>query len=120
MAPMRCPLAVCVVVASLAPVGPAWALDHVSLRHKNKQVQVAGRVLVAAQDGGLLLLARDGVLWTVQPDELLEHTTDDVPFKPLSADEVSERLLSELPPGFDVHRTAHYLIFYNTSREYAS
>jgi hypothetical protein len=117
---MRYPLAVCMLVASLAPVGPAWALDHVSLRYKNKQVQVAGRVLVAAQDGGLLLLARDGVLWTVQPDELLEHTTDDVPFKPLSADEMPERLLSELPRGFDVHRTAHYLIFHNTSRDYAS
>jgi hypothetical protein len=98
---------------------PAGASDHVRLRYQNREVEVTGRVLVEAQDGGLLLLARDGVLWSVQPDEILAHTTDDAPFKPLSAEEMSGRLLGELPAGFDVHPTAHHLIFHNTSKEYA-
>jgi hypothetical protein len=56
----------------------------------------------------------------VQPNELVEHSTDDAPFQAFTADEMSERLLAELPRGFDVHRTAHYVIFYNTSRDYAA
>jgi len=98
--------------------GPALALDYVTLRDHGKEIKVTGRVLVSAQDGGLLLLARDGVIWTVQPDDLVEHIKDDQPFEPLTADEMGPRVLKELPAGFDVHRTPHYVICYNTSREY--
>lgn len=107
-------------LGSLILAGPTLALDHVKFRQQGKLVNVSGRVLVTAQDGGLLLMARDGVLWMVQPDELVEHAADDLPFAPLTADEMSERLLGEIPRGFDVHRTAHYLICYNTSRDYAA
>src|SRR6185437_8913038 len=72
-----------------------------------------------AEDGGLLLQSADGVLWTVPPDELIKHTTDDARFKPLSTKETSERLLAELPKGFEIHSTQHYLICYNTSQAYA-
>ena len=99
--------------------GPAPALDHVTLRRDGKNIHVDGRLLVTAQDGGLLVLATDGVLWAITPEEQVKHTTDDAPFKPFSPEQVSQRLLAELPRGFDVHQTAHYLIFYNTSRAYA-
>jgi hypothetical protein len=95
-------------------------LDHVKFKQGGRETSVSGRVLVTAQDGGLLLLATDGVLWIVQPDELIQHTADDSPFAPLTADEMSRRVLDELPRGFEVHRTAHYLIFHNTSRDYAT
>lgn len=104
----------------LAWTRPAAALDHVTVRQQGKQVKVSGRVLVSAQDGGVLLAARDGVLWTVQPEDLVEHTQDDAPFAPLSAEEMCERLLGELPRGFKAHQTTHYLIFHNASREYAA
>ena len=107
------------ILAALALSGPAFALDHVTLRYHGKQTKVTGRVLVSAQDGGLLLLARDGVIWTVQPDDLVEHVKDDQPFEPLMAEEMGPRVLAELPAGFDVYRTAHYVICYNTSRDYA-
>ncbi len=101
-------------------VGPGSCLDHVVFRQDGRETTVSGRVLVTAQDGGLLLLGTDGVLWIVQPDELIEHTADDSAFTPLTADGMARRVLGELPRGFDVHRTSHYLIFHNTSREYAS
>jgi hypothetical protein len=82
-------------------------------------MQVEGRLLVTAQDGGVLLAARDGVLWAVTPDELVQTRSDPTPFKPLTANEMSAKLLAELPKGFDRHQTAHYLILYNTSRAYA-
>ena len=76
-------------------------------------------MLVEAKDGGLLLLARDGVLWAIPPEEQVEHTSDEQPFEPYSRDEIAKRLLAELPQGFRVHPTTHYLIFYNTSPAYA-
>ena len=104
---------------SLAWCGSASAVDHVVLERDGRRIEVEGQLLVTAQDGGLLVLARDGVLWAVQPDELVEHTADEIPFEPLSAEELSRRLLAELPDGFDVHATTHFLICYNTSRAYA-
>jgi hypothetical protein len=94
-------------------------MDYVSFQRDGRRQQVDGRVLVEAQDGGLLVLARDGVLWAVQPEELAEHRQDEKPFAALSEKEFAERLGAELPAGFRVHSTAHYLIFYNTSPAYA-
>ena len=51
--------------------------------------------------------------------EQVEHTRDDRPFEPYSRDEMSKRLLAELPQGFRVRSTAHYLIFFDTSPAYA-
>ena len=99
--------------------GSALGLQRVTLRREGQTISVEGRLLETAQDGGLLVQARDGILWAVQPDELVEHTSDDVPFQPLSADELAQQLLAELPPGFEVQPTKNYVILYNTSRAYA-
>jgi len=97
----------------------AFALDHVTLERDGKELSVSGRLLVEARDGGLLVLGRDGVLWAVPPEQKISHSRDQVPFEPFSRQEMSKRLLAELPDGFDVHPTAHYLIFYDTSKAYA-
>ncbi len=99
--------------------GSAWGLEHVTLQRAGRTISVDGRVLVTAEDGGLLVQGRDGVLWAVQPDELVEHTTDAAPFVPLTADELARQLLEKLPDGFRVHDTAHYIILHSTSRAYA-
>ena len=107
------------LVLSAGSSQSALGLDHVAIRRDGQTVSVEGRVLVTAEDGGMLVKARDGVLWAVQPDELVERTTDDAAFEPLSSEEMAERMLRDLPPGFQVHSTAHYVIPYNTSRAYA-
>ena len=99
--------------------GLAAAVDHVTLKNQGQQTQVDGRVLVTAQDGGLLLQGRDGVLWTVEPQEIVAHTSDDAEFTPMPADALGARVLAELPKGFEVLNTAHYVICFNTRREYA-
>jgi hypothetical protein len=103
----------------LAVGAPAWAMDHVTLHHDGKTVEVTGKVLLTAQDGGMLLLARDGVLWLIPPEEQVQHTSDATPFAPLARDEMTKHILAELPAGFQEFSTTHYLIFYNTSPEYA-
>ena len=103
----------------LAWSASALGLDRVTLRRDGAEIRIEGRRLITAQDGGILLLARDGVLWTVQPTEIVEASSDETAFEPMTADELSKQLLGELPKGFDVHPTEHYLIFFNTSRTYA-
>ena len=97
----------------------ALGLDHVTLERDGKQIRVEGRIVVTAKDGGLMLTARDGVIWTVPSREFVENMSDQTPFAPLDRDELSARVLTELPAGFDVHRTANYLVFHDTSKGYA-
>ena len=108
-----------VLLVCLAAPRSASALEHVTFRRDGKTFQVAGRVEVTAEDGGLLVLGRDGMLWRVEPQQLVKRSKDEEPFTPLSAAELSKRLLADLPKGFAVYPTAHYLVCYNTSRGYA-
>ena len=111
-------LALCVIFC-LASAAPALAVDQVTLRRGGKTIEVTGRVLTEAKDGGLLVLGQDGTIWAIPPEEQVEHTADKQPFQPLGRDELAKRVLAELPRGFRAHSTTHYLIFYNTSPAYA-
>jgi len=108
-----------IAILIVATAAPASALEHVVLRREGRQQEVTGQLIVKAEDGGLLVQSADGVLWTIPPEELVEHTTDDTPFKPLSTADLGQRLLKDLPEGFEVHTTQHYIIAYNTSKAYA-
>lgn len=109
--------AFCLLSVTAAP--RAVALDYVTFRRDGKTKDIAGRLVVEAQDGGRLMLGRDGVLWPIPPEEQVSHTADKTPFEPLSRDELGKRLLAELPTGFRSHVTTHYLILNNTSPAYA-
>ena len=111
-------VAICIALC-LASAALALAVDQVTFRRNGKTMEAAGRLLVEAKDGGLLVLGRDGVIWAIPPEEQIKHTHDDQPFEPYGRDELAKRLLAELPQGFRVHPTTHYLIFYDTSPAYA-
>ncbi len=101
--------------------GPsARAMDYVTLRRGGKTLRVEGRLVLTAQDGGILLLARDGVLWNIEPAEQVRHTSDELPFRAYPVQEMSKRRARpSCPPGFEAYHTAHYLMLYDTSRAYA-
>jgi len=109
-----------VLLAAGCLSGSASALEHVTFVRDGKVQTVSGQLVVTAEDGGLLLLGDDGALWAIEPKELVSRKDDDEPFHPLSREELSQQLLTELPPGFEIHATHHYLICHNTSREYAA
>ncbi len=94
------------------------ALDHVTIVRDGQRQQVAGRILVTAEDGGMLLLATDGVLWTLKASEVAGQTSDDAAFDALRAEDIARRALGELPASFLPYHTAHYVILHNTSRAY--
>ena len=81
---------------------------------------VIGEILIEAQDGGLMLQSDDGRIWTIQPEQITHRKTDDRALQPLSTDEIAKRLQQELPDGFRVYRTAHYVILHNTCLLYTS
>ena len=114
---MRMPILA--LFAILLVAGSARAVEHVTFKHEGTEHSVSGRLVVTAEDGGMLLEATDGRLWTIPPEELQKRESDDAPFEPLTQDELAKQLLAELPLGFEVHKTAHYVICYNTSRSYA-
>jgi hypothetical protein len=95
------------------------ALETVVFERGGKTEQVEGQLLVHALDGGLLLLAPDGMMWMIQPGEIQSRTSDERPFVPLNQEEMAEKLLAEMPEGFRVYQTPHYTICYNTSLSYA-
>lgn len=82
--------------------------------------EVEGRIVIEARDGGMLLEGEDGALWTIEGRQVRHRTDLDTPFVPLSHEALAEKMLAELPAGFRVHTTPHYVVCYNTSRTYAT
>jgi uncharacterized protein DUF1570 len=108
------------VAAAIAlAASPAPALDYITRMAGDQRTQLDGRIEVEAEDGGVLLLGRDGALWPIPKEEISERRKDDKPFEPLSREELAKKVTASLPAGFRVHSTKHYLICYNTSPAYA-
>ena len=79
---------------------------------------VEGRVRVQAQDGGLLLEDRQGVLWPITASQTPVTETLAGPFLALTADELTISLQAEFGVAFQVVRTPHYLICTNAGPGY--
>lgn len=93
--------------------------ERVEFALGNADHLVFGDVLVEAEDGGILLEARNQTIWPLQPNEIRSRESLPDPMAGLTKDELAAEMLKELPPGFKVHTTNHYVICYNTSRRYA-
>ena len=61
------------LVLGLIVGAPAAAEDVVRFEKTGTEQLIKGRVLVRAQDGGLLLLGRDGQIWPIPSTKLIEH-----------------------------------------------
>jgi len=98
----------------------ATALEHVTFRQDGAEREVIGEILVTAADGGILLVSADGTMWAIEPDDLVKRFNDTAALVPLASDALGRQLLADLPAGFDVYTTNHYVICHDTSREYAA
>lgn len=113
------PRSVSLLLFLAAMVGPVRAVETVTFRDDDSERTVVGNVLVDAQDGGVMIETDAGRIWTIYPDQLIDRESDETEFQPIGADEMERRLKEELPAGFEVFRTAHYIIGYNSSEAYA-
>jgi hypothetical protein len=131
---MRC-LCLFLIVAFLLTSSSALPLDHVVFRKEgaNKEkaksgsptsdggeLRASGKILVTDEQGGVLLVSRDGTLRTIEKKDLVSRTSDNIEFKPYTQDEIAKSVLAELPDGFEAYRTANYVICHNTSKAYAA
>ena len=108
-----------VIALSLFTPAAAFGLEYVTIQQNGSQKELAGKLEVEAEDGGVMLLTADGVLWPLPKEEIVSRKSDDKPFVPLTAGEIAKKLMAELPDGFKIHQTKNYLICYNTSPAYA-
>ncbi len=115
----RFAIALCLIVLS-GYSQPAFGVEQITIQHDGHEQHLLGQVLVTAQDGGVLLLEANGSMTTLEPDQIVRRSGNDDPLVPLSPEALGKQLLQELPPGFEVYQTHHYVICYNTSREYAA
>lgn len=98
------------------PVTPAWS--RVAVREAAGTRTVDGKVVVEAADGGVLLELADQRYELLQPAAIAAR--EPLPAPPAETPrDLGRRILAELPAGFDVHVTAHYVICFDTSRDYA-
>lgn len=134
---MSCPrpanrllLAAAALLALLLTAGPLLADEspattsestvvEVTFRRGEQLLTVSGRVLGEDAEGGVLLEQDDAVRWVIEAGEVVSQRNTERAFKPLTHDQLAERLLADLPDGFAVHTTPHYIVCYNTSRAYA-
>ena len=80
---------------------------------------VEGKVVVEAADGGVLLLARDGRLWSVTAKQKRSLESAGRTFSLLSADELGRTLKESLGPNFEIVKTRHYVIATGAGTQYA-
>ena len=107
-------------VAGLADELPSSAtLATVAVKGDDGSLEVSGRVLVQAQDGGVLLEERNGRIRQLTAAMIESKTVSEAPFVWMTDDELGSDLLSQVPAGFEIHQTDHYVVCSNSSEEYA-
>jgi len=121
---MRIPVIALFLATTLA-VSPGYsraadALHRVTFTDDaRKHRTVEGRIVVQARDGGLLLEARDRVLWSVTPQQLKRNEKTAQNFAPLSAKEAAAKLRTEFGDGFSIITSEHYVLCSNTDKYYS-
>lgn len=93
--------------------------DHLTLSLSGKTVELEGEILIEAQDKSLYFRQNNGRIWFVQPETIQAKTDDDSVVDPISKEELGKQLLKELPDGFRIYETKHYVIAYQTEIAYA-
>lgn len=106
-------------VGAIAQDESELAPERVEFQLDGQQRIALGNILVEAEDGGILLKARNQTIWPLQPDEIVSRKQlDDAP-DPFSRKELAASVQNELGAGFRIHETKHYIVCYNTSSNYA-
>ena len=98
---------VCLGIAMFATGSTAHAVETVTFREDKADADdeprtVIGELMVEAQDGGVMLMADDGRIWTVQPNQIVNRKSDEKALLPIDDDEMARRMVAELPKGFAV------------------
>ena len=101
-----------------ASLAAAMASDRVELQTIDHRL-VTGRVVREARDGSLLIEHDDGRYELLGPVDIALRSSVTGPPVRERPIEFGRRVLAELPAGFDLLVTKHYVVCFDTTREYA-
>jgi len=93
--------------------------DHLTLKVGGKVIELDGEILIEAKDKSIYFREVDGKIWFVEPDQIQAKVDSDEAVEPLSKEEIGKRLLKELPRGFRIYETEHYVIAYQNEIAFA-
>ena len=93
--------------------------DHLTLEISGKTHELDGEILIEAQDKSLFFREVDGRLWLVKPEQIKAKSDVEDPVDAISQKEMGQRLLKDLPDGFRIYETKHYVIAYQNEVAYA-
>ena len=104
----------------LGTSGDLFALEYISFRQNGQNRKAEGRFVLETTDA-IVFEGRDGQIHKINRIDFLDRKSDELPFAPLSKNDVKLLLQDEFPVsrGYNIHETAHFLIVYNTSRGFA-
>lgn len=105
-----------------SPAEAAAARETLLVRFKTDDVEreSIGEVVQKYRDGSLLFLTPDGQLWTLLEDQILSREPSEAVMQPLTSEEIYSQFREQLAPGFQVYKTKHFVIVYNTTGAYAN
>lgn len=109
-------LLVSAAIAQTEPETPTG--DRLTLLRDGKELHLVGDIQIEAQDDSLYFIQDTGRIWFVQPDEIKERIDAEGDAPPASFEAMEKSLLEELPEGFQIYKTKHYLIAYQTEKAY--
>lgn len=113
-------LVVVLLVGAIAAAVETLTFEHRPYADADpRTLSVAGRTLKEDSVGNRYFETVDGARYLVGSASIESRASDTTPFAPASHEAMGERLLAELPDGFRVHTTEHYVVAYDTSREFA-
>lgn len=93
--------------------------DHLTLEIGGNTVELDGDILIEAQDKSLYFRETDGKIWFVESQQIKNKVDDDEDAEPISKKALGQKLLEELPAGFRIYQTKHYVIAYQNEVTYA-
>ncbi|MEO1993256.1 MAG: DUF1570 domain-containing protein [Pirellulales bacterium] len=99
-------------------LGSEWLKVDVRTSDSSRHV-IEGLIKAEAVDGCVLLEQLDGELHLLQPDIIVSRRKIPPPPPFASPQEMGQAILGELPAGFNILTTKHYILCFNTRRQYA-
>ncbi len=118
-------LLACLAVALGVAAPPAAAMppqarrERIDVRDSSGSRLLEAFILVEAVDGGLLVEHDDQRYELLPPESIVTRQPIDTTDADTTPKTLASRIVADLPPGFDVLTTKHYVICFTTSRDYA-
>lgn len=85
-----------------------------------KSTVLTGRIVAEIPNSDLLLEERNGKLHQIPARQLLSREDTQEPFVPLTSAELATDLLQQVPAGFEIIETEHYVVCSNSAPEYVA